>query len=356
MKRREFLYGSAATLVAGPTLAQSLPGGFGQSARPLWQAWKDQFLMLDGRVVDTLQGQVSHSEGQGYGMVLASYFDDSEAFARMFQWTERNLAVRADPLLAWRWMPDAVNPVPDRNNASDGDLFYAWALVRASARFDNRTYLDRAREIAEALARSCIVALPGESGRTVLLPAEFGFQHDTHLSINPSYYMPLAMREVAAATGVSALAVCAQYGEALIDQLAQGGLVPDWVDISADGMTPSAAMSENAGYEAMRVPLFMIWSRIPRHLSVRRMAAVYARTVQPGTGVPTVIEPLSGVVLESSPDAGYQAVAGLVTCSEGMGLGAQIPPFRADQPYYPATLHLFAMIAAHETLPECVPL
>jgi len=108
--------------------------------------------------------------------------------------------------------------------------------------------------------------------------------------------------------------------------------------------------------EALRVPLFLIWSRIPRHLAVRRMSAVYARAVQPGVGVPTVIEPVSGTVLESSPDAGYQALAGLVGCAQENGLGAQIPPFTSNQPYYPATLHLFAMIAAYETLPECVPL
>ncbi|MCC1481343.1 glycosyl hydrolase family 5 [Roseibaca sp. Y0-43] len=329
---------------------------FGQVARPLWEAWKERFLMADGRVVDTLQRAASHSEGQGYGMVLATYFDDAEAFARMYQWTERNLAVRADPLLAWRWLPDQVNAVPDRNNASDGDLFYAWALVRAFSRFGDRSHLARAQEIAEALAATCIVPMPGAEGRIVMLPAQFGFNHDTHLSINPSYYMPLAMREVAAATGVSALAICAQQGEALIDQLAQNGLVPDWVDISAEGMRASETLSPNTGYEALRVPLFMVWSRIPRHLSVRRMAAVYARTVQPGVGVPTVLEPVSGTVLESSGDAGYQAIAGLITCAENLTSGAQIPPFTNDQPYYPATLHLFAMIAAFETLPECVPI
>lgn len=356
MKRRDFLCGTAALSVAGPVAAQTVMDGFGQVARPVWQAWKERFLMPDGRVVDTLQGQASHSEGQGYGMVLASYFDDAEAFGRMFQWTERNLAVRSDALLAWRWLPDAATAVPDRNNASDGDLFYAWALVRAATRFDNRAYLERARGVAEALAATCIVPMPGAEGRSVLLPAQFGFDKETHISINPSYYMPLAMREVAVATGVSALAVCAQQGEALMDQLAQGGLVPDWVDISESGMVASESLSANTGYEALRVPLFLIWSRIPRHLAVRRMSAVYARTVHPGVGVPTVIEPLSGTVLESSPDAGYQAIAGLVGCAQENGLGAQIPPFTPDQPYYPATLHLFAMIAAYETLPECVPL
>jgi endoglucanase len=89
---------------------------------------------------------------------------------------------------------------------------------------------------------------------------------------------------------------------------------------------------------------------------VRRMAAVYERTVQPGVGVPTVIEPLSGVVLESSSDLGYQALAGLTICSSQRNLGSTIPPFSPNQPYYPATLQMLAMVAVTETLPECVPL
>ena len=62
----------------------------------------------------------------------------------------------------------------------------------------------------------------------------------------------------------------------------------------------------------------------------------------PVLDVPTVLEPISGSVLETSADAGYQAVAGLITCTEeDAGPGALIPPFTPDQPYYPATLHLF---------------
>ena len=358
MNRRRFI---AAGSSLGAVLMAGQSGAIGQGAiaaraRPVWESWKSAFLESDGRVVDTLQHQASHSEGQGYGMLAATMFEDEAAFRQMFRWTEQQLAVRPDPLLAWRWLPGQANPVPDRNNASDGDLFYAWALVRAAARFNDRSYLARAVEIAEALADTCVTAMPGASDKLIFLPASFGFKHDTHLSANPSYYMPLAMRDVAAATGVTALAICAQHGEVLLNDIARDGLVPDWVDISEQGIIASEAMSPNAGYEALRVPLFLIWSRLSQHTAVRRMAAVYERTVQPGLGVPTVVEPLSGVVLETSLDPGYQALAGLVLCSAQQSLGALIPPFTADQPYYPATLQLFTMFAANEIMPECVPL
>jgi endo-1,4-beta-D-glucanase Y len=358
MNRRRFLATGAslgAVAMAGQSKGRA-QDDLAQHARPIWESWMAAFLKSDGRIVDTLQQEASHSEGQGYGMLAATIFDDAGAFRLMFRWTEQQLAIRPDALLSWRWLPGQANPVPDRNNASDGDLFYAWALVRAAARFNDRSYLLRAVEIAQALAESCIVPMPGASDKLVFLPAAFGFEYDTHLSVNPSYYMPLAMRDVAAATGVTALAACAQHGEALLNDIAQDGLVPDWVDISQGGVTASETLSSNAGYEAMRVPLFLIWSRLSQHMAVRRMASVYERSVQPGFDAPTVLEPLSGIVLETSTDPGYQALAGLVICSAQKGLGALIPPFSAEQPYYPATLQMFSMFAAHDTLPECVPL
>ncbi|MCH8466032.1 MAG: glycosyl hydrolase family 5, partial [Roseinatronobacter sp.] len=258
--------------------------------------------------------------------------------------------------LAGRWLPGQANPWPDRNNASAGDLCLAWALVRAAAQFQQHAYLRRATEIAEALAASCIKPMPGASGKLVFLPAAFGFVHEAHVTLNPSYYMPLAMRELAAATGVTALAACAQHGQEMLDVIAGTGLVPDWVDVSARGIAPSATLSANAGYEAIRVPLFLVWSRMGQHMAVRRMAAVYERALQPGESAPTVIEPISGVVLETSADPGYQALAGVILCAGQTSLGAPIPPFTPNQRYYPATLQLFAMFAATDTLPECVPL
>jgi len=358
MNRRGFLATLGAVPLMGlPAHAQAAGLDLATSAIEVWQAWKTGYLQPEGRVVDRLQLSASHSEGQGYGMLLATEFNDAEAFARMYSWTEANLAIRPDAMLAWRWLPDPAAPVPDTNNASDGDLFYAWALVRASRRFNDRSYLDRATAIAQALAQTCVVSSPATTGEVLFLPAAFGFSQPGRVVVNPSYLMPLAMREVAAATGVADLALAAQHGEALLLRLAQDGLVPDWVQVTSAGLAPADGFSPNAGYEALRVPLFLIWSGLARHPAVTSMMRVYDRTVQPGLPVPTVIEPVSGVVLETSSDAGYRALAGLVSCAGRTGAaGSAMPPFEATQPYYPATLQLFAMIAANEASPECVPL
>jgi len=363
MNRRNFLtllgvapvLASASGMARGQT-AVTRDADLATTARPVWEAWKSGYLQRDGRVVDRLQSNASHSEGQGYGMVLASEFGDHDAFRRMYDWTEMTLAIRSDGLLAWRYLPEAAERVPDRNNASDGDLFYAWALLRASQRFGERAYLTRATEIATMLAEKCILPSPTETGEMLFIPAAQGFVNDDGVVLNPSYLMPLAMRELGAATGVGALTLAAQHGEALTMRLALDGLVPDWIRISRDGMSEADGFSPHAGYEAMRVPLFMVWSGLSSHPAVQQMMRVYERTVRPGVPVPTMIEPASGVVLEASDDPGYRALAALVSCAGRVGqVGAETPAFDASQPYYPATLQLFAMIAANEVSPECVP-
>ncbi len=363
MNRRDFmtLLGALPVLAAsgGAAGAQGFltTGDLSVTAAPVWEAWKTAYLQPDGRIVDTLQRQSSHSEGQGYGALLATEFGDQEAFNRIVQWTESNLALRGDGLLAWRYLPDESVPVPDLNNASDGDLFYAWGLVRAAARFADRRYRARAQLTAQALAATCIAPALGNAGGTVFLPAAQGFVHEDRLVFNPSYIMPLAMREVAAATGVVELAQTAQHAETLLSGLAASGPVPDWVQMTESGIAPAEGFSADAGYEAMRVPLYLVWSGLNRHPAVTQMMRVYDRTVQPGVPVPTRVDPVSGSVLEASNDPGYRALAALVSCAGATGVvGSDMPPFDPSQPYYPATLQLFAMIAANQVSPECVPI
>lgn len=342
-------HASAQNLLSSADLAET--------AWPVWEAWKNANMRLDGRVVDAFQQDASHSESQGYGALLATEFNDEEAFDKIFQWTESNLAIRGDGLLSWRYLPEEANPVPDTNNASDGDLFYAWAMVRASQRFGNRRLIERATQTARSLVARCIVPSPANAAELLFVPGAQGFVHEGRVVFNPSYIMPLAMREVAVATGVPELAQAAQHAEAITLRLAADGLVPDWIETTAEGMRPAEGFSVNAGYEAIRLPLFLIWSGLPNHPAVTRMRQVYNRTVQPGVAVPTVIDPASGTVIEASNDPGYRAVAALVSCTGGSGqVGSDIPPFNPNQPYYPATLQMFAMLAANQVAPECIPI
>ena len=127
--------------------------------------------------------------------------------------------------------------VADTNNASDGDLFYAWGPITMAAQGGYAALAARAKAIATDLATKCIVAHPYGSGRVLLAPAAEGFERDGAVTINFSYYVPLAMRELAKAMGVKILATCATDGEAVMAELAATGLMPDWIAIGPLGPT-----------------------------------------------------------------------------------------------------------------------
>jgi endoglucanase len=320
----------------------------------VWTAWKSLCLRPEGRVVDGSQAGASHSESQGYGLTLAAIFDDMDSFERIRAWTEANLAVRPDALLAWRWLDGQGDPVKDKNNASDGDLFYAWALSSMAVHRDRKDLGDRARDIAADLAAACIVAHPDGRGAKLLLPGAKGFATEGGFVVNPSYYMSRAMTDLAAFLGDDTYLSLASDGIDMMDQIAQAQLVPDWIEVTASGIArPPAPFSANAGYEAIRVPLFAVWSGAAASPAVRRYAKA-ARRNDPAQPT-TVFDAMSGKILEKSDAAGYQAVAALVSCAASGLTDTPIPLFSVRQPYYPATLHLMALIAQAESYPQCVP-
>ncbi|TFL17190.1 glycosyl hydrolase family 8 [Jannaschia formosa] len=346
MRRRDLLSSALAAGALGTGSARALTGRGGWPEA--WECWKAAFLDPEGRVVDALQGEASHSEGQGWAMLLAVAFDDRDAFDRLRAWTETHLAVRQDPLLAWRWRPG--EGVADYNNATDGDLFFAWAHLRAARRFGDPALARRARAVAEAIDRILVVAAPG--GDTLLLrPAAERFAAPGAETINPSYLMPLALHDLAASFGLPRLARAAADGEAGLAELAAPGLVPDWATRDDAGWSRPAGLSGAYGYDALRVPLYLIWSGRFAHPAVARVRALLAATPE---ATPVRAEAGTGRVIETSDAPGYAAVAALVTCSGAAVPAATIPGWTASQAYYPATLHLLAALAASEAAPHCL--
>jgi endoglucanase len=353
--RRAFLVGLGAVCVLGATA----PRVVGAQARPdpllpLWEAWKRIHVSSAGRIIDRLQDNVSHSEGQGYALLIAEALGDREGFETILDWTMQNLAVRDDALLAWRWHPAEGGRVTDRNNASDGDLFAAWALLRAAERFETPRYREMAAAIAADLVRLCVRPWPGRTEALVLLPGAEGFETEQGYLINPAYYMLRAMRELGAATEAAELVALAADGNATVSLLSRDALPPDWAETTPEGFRPATGKSTNFGYEAMRVPLYLVWSGLPGHPAVIRARDAYAADLEGGgDDTPVVIDPATGAVRERSADPGYRALAALGVCAGGGGTADVMPAFSAGQPYYPGVLHLLTLIALRETTLGC---
>ena len=148
----------------------------------------------------------------------------------------------------------------DPNNATDGDLFIAWALLEAGERWRNRGYTSQGM----AMARDILRLLVRRAGPyTVLLPGARGFERADHTVINPSYYAFPAIRALAQAVPDPAWLRVAADGVALMRSARFGrwGLPPDWLAVGrVDGvLTLPGDWAPRFSYDAVRVPLYMAW-------------------------------------------------------------------------------------------------
>jgi endoglucanase len=105
-------------------------------------------------------------------MLLAERFGDKHTFEKAWLWTQQNLLVHPGRLAAWRWDPTSTPHVTDTNNATDGDLFMAWALSEAGGKWNESNYTLAAQEFADAVARADVAPSPFGP---ILKPGAIGF-------------------------------------------------------------------------------------------------------------------------------------------------------------------------------------
>lgn len=308
-----------------------------------WLAYRDRFIGEDGRVRDTGNKDVSHTEGQGGAMLFAQNFDDRATFDRIWNWTRDRLRRRDGALFSWRWDPAARNPVADPNNATDGDMFIAWALARAASRWHTPAYAAEARRIAVEI-REKLIAPAG--GGLVLLPGLDGFtQKDGAVMVNPSYYVYPALADILRLDPSPKWARLRADGLKLLSKarFGQWDLPPDWITIDRAGKTaPAAQVPPRFGYDAIRIPLYLIWGR---EATGQRLAPEMrfwdGFADKP---VPAWVDLTTGAVAPFPAPSGFQAVIGLVRAR--LHDNPAPPPRIADKDdYYSASLILLAGLA-----------
>lgn len=136
-----------------------------------WESYKARFFKPEGRIVDTGNGGVSHTEGQGFAMLMAVANDDKATFDKLWQWTDSQLKNKENGLFYWRYNPAESNPVADKNNAADGDVLIAWALLKADARWHEKRYSAASDAITKALIDHSVIRY---AGYRVMLPGVQG--------------------------------------------------------------------------------------------------------------------------------------------------------------------------------------
>ncbi len=332
---------TAVLLLPAIALAQSasLPGE--------WLTYRDRFVGADGRVVDTGNKGVSHTEGQGWAMLFAENFDDRATFDRIWDWIREKLRRPQGALFSWRWDPNAKDPVADANNATDGDTLIAWALMLAARRWHAPVYAHEARRIVVDI-REKLIKPVGDG--LVLLPGIDGFtRKDGEVIVNPSYYVYPALEAFPRLDPSPKWARLRADGLKLLSKARFGkwDLTSDWVTIdSAGGVAPFTQVPPRFGYDAIRIPLYLIWGREATNTRLAdEMRFWDGFTDKP---VPAWVDVTNGAVAPFPAPNGFQAIIDLVRAR--LHDKPTAPPQIDDKDdYYSASLILLARLAGRAT-------
>ncbi len=334
------VFGLGLLILFWPRDQNALPGAD-------WRLFKDRFLDASGRVIDTGNANISHSEGQGYGMLLAAAFNDRAAFDRMWQWTQDHLRRADDQLFSWRYQPEDGGKVDDPNNASDGDLLIAWALVRAAQRWEVYEYQQSAAQIVGDFFRLAVV----ESDLGLqMLPGLMGFQREDGLLLNPSYAVFPAYEELRTVfpterwddldAGGRRLLGVARFGDSALN--------PNWTTVGPLALSLPTDKPPVSGYDAIRVPLHVAWAGPNPSLLTRYTDFWEAQPAD--KPLPAELNLRDGELGPHPMLPGMEAIAKFATASQrGTALTvADIPPLLGDEPYFSASLKLLTKLAIRD--------
>jgi endo-1,4-beta-D-glucanase Y len=336
-----------ATLACGwPSQAQQ-----GSLPPPLWEGYKTRFVEPSGRIIDNGNGGISHSEGQGYGLLLAFLANSPSDFEQIWSFTRTELMIRNDGLAAWKWDPAASPHVTDPNNASDGDILIAYALAMAGAAWDREDYLQSAARLAKTILEHLVVE---QGERVLLLPAAHGFSREDRPDgpvINPSYWIFEAFPVMAVLAPSEQWSKLEQDGRALLNIMTFGArkLPAEWVSLARQPK-PADGFAAEFGYNAIRIPLYLLRASKPDLALVRRL--LEGMTLE--NGQPAIIDLSTGAPKEPLEDQGYRFVNHILACVEdGTSVPAAAQELRSEF-YYPATLHLLGLAHVVEKHPSCL--
>lgn len=313
----------------------------------LWEAYRDRFIN-NGRVVDDHQGGISHSEGQGYGMLMAEAAGDRESFAQLWQWTNKVLK-RDDGLFSWRYQHCSkmdASCITDPNNASDGEILIAWALLRAHHRWHDEDYYRHAQRIATSVARRLLVSY---HNRLLLLPGSKGFSDGDKLTLNASYWVFPALESFSEEFDQPLWDEVIASGQWLLRQGRFGSyqLPADWIELENNTLRLSEKFPPRYSYDAVRIPLYQAWSNAG--ISKEELAP-YQDFWSHSNPTPAWFDLKENKGSSFSWNTGMEAIAALAKYRANSQNGTlKLPHPGKDEGYYSWSLTLLCHIAATET-------
>lgn len=330
------------------TLVHAEHGLTASQTRAMWGQYKISCIQQDGRVIDRQQQGISHSEGQGYGLLLAVLYDDRAMFDAIWRWTDDNLRARKDNLLPWAWgkRHNGQWGVIDYNNATDGDVLVAFALIRAAARWDVPEYRRQGVRLIEGMRSHLATTY---QGRSYLLPSYYGFQNDEELVLNPSYQIFAAYRLFSQVDDKRFWDAILRDSFFLVGAATLGKkkLPADWVALNRKGIAPWGERAPFFGYEAIRVVLYLSWEKKPAF--PEGLQELFAEFEKKGH-LPATIDLLKDNASAEEASAGFYAVCaraagkmGYEKLSRRLWAKSLEKAATEKEPYYSTSLLLLAL-------------
>lgn len=305
-----------------------------------WEAYKARFLMTDGRIVDTGNKNVSHTEGQGFAMLMAVASNDKAAFDRIWGWTDKTLRNKDNGLFYWRFNPVEPDPIADKNDATDGDALIAWALLKASQRWNDNSYATASDAITQAMIKHTVI---NYAGYRVMLPGAKGFNLNSYVNLNPSYFIFPAWKAFANRSHLVVWNDLIRDSTTLLGKMGwgQSHLPTDWVSLSADGkLSPAKEWPPRMSFDAIRIPLYISWWNPQSSLLTpwRNWWQGYDRSRIP-----------AWVNVTTNDTAPYNMNGGLLAVRDlTMGQTSGEPQINAQDDYYSASLKMLVWLAQQQ--------
>ncbi|MDR0253464.1 MAG: endoglucanase [Brucellaceae bacterium] len=316
-----------------------------------WNAYSEKFLTKEGRITDDANGNISHSEGQGYGLLLAYMADRPADFELIWSFTRTEMLIRNDGLSVWKWDP-AVRPhITDTNNASDGDILIAYALALAAQKWSNADYRNSAATIAASLLKKQVTR---HNDDTILLPAIRGFSAKERADgpvINLSYWVFEALPVMNELAPSPAWAELAESGTRLLEKSRFGTaqLPSDWISLYGNS-EPAQNFTPEFGYNNLRIVLYLSRAGLGKQEITQQLA----KAMTGENGNIHLVNVTTGATITSLSEAGYRIIPQLAACiANGTKLSQDVSRFTPTQ-YYPSTLHLLALAYTAQNHPECL--
>ncbi|WP_377297185.1 glycosyl hydrolase family 8 [Rhizobium sp. SGZ-381] len=316
-----------------------------------WSLYKAHFLDRGGRIIDNGNGGISHTEGQGYGLLLSYLAGNRADFELIWGFTSAEMLLRNDGLAVWKWDPASKPHVTDVNNATDGDLLIAYALALAGTTWNRPDYIAAATRMATAVLKDAVVVY---GGRTLLMPASTGFSAKDRADgpvINPSYWIFEAFPVMNVLAPSEKWQNLTDSGLDLLQSLQFGParLPAEWVSLKRSPQ-PAAGFAPEFSYNAIRIPLYLARAGLGDAAFLRHLMGAMAPADRPMATVNLI----TGQPLDPLSDNGYRIVTSLLDCVvNGTQVPAELQSFRPEL-YYPSTLQLLALSFLREEHPACL--